>query len=86
MKLPHKLQLLEAGVNVVLVTAAGYGYHVEKYEARLTGLLAYLVQEGVSAEAMERFYVMGGEQPPPSSSVVAAYAPLSSSASSPDDL
>ena len=55
MKLPINYKLLEAGVNVVLVTAAGYGYHVEKYEARLTGLLAYLVQERVSADAMERF-------------------------------
>ena len=54
-------KLLEAGVNVVLVTAAGYGYQCEKYEARLTGLLEYLVQEEVAAEAMERFYVMGGE-------------------------
>eukprot|EP00927_Polykrikos_kofoidii_P019747 TRINITY_DN19256_c0_g1_i1.p1 TRINITY_DN19256_c0_g1~~TRINITY_DN19256_c0_g1_i1.p1 ORF type:complete len:435 (-),score=73.72 TRINITY_DN19256_c0_g1_i1:227-1531(-) len=54
-------KLLQAGISVVLVTAAGYGYDCEKYEARLTGFLEYLEGECVEAEAMQRFYVMGGE-------------------------
>ena len=32
-------RLLAAGVTVVLVTAAGYGYEADKYEKRLEGLL-----------------------------------------------
>jgi IMP and pyridine-specific 5'-nucleotidase len=46
---------------VAVVTAAGYEYQTEKYELRLSGLLAYFKQMGLPAEDCERFYLFGGE-------------------------
>jgi IMP and pyridine-specific 5'-nucleotidase len=54
-------QLLRHGVAVAVVTAAGYEYEVEKYELRLSGLLRYFAQSGLSREECERFYLFGGE-------------------------
>jgi IMP and pyridine-specific 5'-nucleotidase len=54
-------QLLRHGVAVAVVTAAGYEYEVEKYELRLSGLLHYFQQRGLSQEQCERFYLFGGE-------------------------
>eukprot|EP00521_Asterionellopsis_glacialis_P008196 CAMPEP_0195286582 /NCGR_PEP_ID=MMETSP0707-20130614/3990_1 /TAXON_ID=33640 /ORGANISM="Asterionellopsis glacialis, Strain CCMP134" /LENGTH=371 /DNA_ID=CAMNT_0040346243 /DNA_START=8 /DNA_END=1123 /DNA_ORIENTATION=+ len=53
--------LLVNGVAVAVVTAAGYEYQVEKYMFRLSGLLAFFQEKGLSPEACERFYLFGGE-------------------------
>jgi len=53
--------LLRCGVTVAVVTAAGYEYQVEKYEFRLSGLLAYFKQMELPAKDCERFYLFGGE-------------------------
>ena len=54
-------QLLRHGVVVAVVTAAGYEYNVEKYEYRLSGLLHYFQQRGLTEEQCGRFYLFGGE-------------------------
>lgn len=54
-------QLLRHGVAVAVVTAAGYEYNVEKYEYRLSGLLAYFRQRGLTKEESNRFYLFGGK-------------------------
>jgi IMP and pyridine-specific 5'-nucleotidase len=46
---------------VAVVTAAGYGYNVEKYEFRLSGLLNYFKSKKMSDEECQRFYLFGGE-------------------------
>lgn len=62
MLLAHYLyQLLRHGVNVAVVTAAGYEYNVDKYEYRLSGLLHYFKQNGLTAEECDRFFLFGGE-------------------------
>jgi len=53
--------LLRYGVTLAVVTAAGYEYNVEKYEMRLSGLLAYFKAMNLPAEDCERFYLFGGE-------------------------
>ena len=53
--------LLRNGVTVAVVTAAGYEYQTEKYEHRLSGLLAYFRDCGLPCEDCERFYLFGGE-------------------------
>ena len=53
--------LLKHGVTIAVVTAAGYEYQTEKYELRLTGLLAYFKQRGLESKDLERFYIFGGE-------------------------
>ena len=53
--------LLRHGVTVAVVTAAGYEYQTEKYELRLSGLLAFFKQKGLPQEDCERFYLFGGE-------------------------
>lgn len=53
-------QLLRHGVAVAVVTAAGYEYNVEKYEYRLSGLLSYFRQRGLTKEESNRFYLFGG--------------------------
>lgn len=52
-------QLLRHGVCVAVVTAAGYEYNVEKYEYRLSGLLQFFQERGLSKEECERFYLFG---------------------------
>jgi IMP-specific 5'-nucleotidase len=54
-------QLLRHGVIVAVVTAAGYEYNVEKYEYRLSGLLHYFQQRGLTEEQCGSFYLFGGE-------------------------
>ena len=54
-------KLLKHGVNIAVVTAAGYEYNVAKYEFRLSGLLAYFKSKGLTAEECDRFYLFGGE-------------------------
>jgi IMP and pyridine-specific 5'-nucleotidase len=53
--------LLRHGVSVAVVTAAGYEYNVEKYEYRLSGLLHFFRQRGLSNAECARFYLFGGE-------------------------
>ena len=53
-------QLLRHKVSVAVVTAAGYDYNVERYEHRLSGLLAYFEQRGLSEEECGRFYLVSG--------------------------
>lgn len=53
--------LLKYGVTIAVVTAAGYEYQAEKYELRLSGLLAYFQERGLQGEDLERFYIFGGE-------------------------
>eukprot|EP00934_Nitzschia_sp_Nitz4_P009053 Nitzschia sp. Nitz4//scaffold171_size48012//41509//43076//NITZ4_007133-RA/size48012-augustus-gene-0.29-mRNA-1//-1//CDS//3329538725//9043//frame0 len=53
--------LLRRGVSIAVVTAAGYEYNVEKYEYRLSGLLAFFKAKGLTPEECERFYLFGGE-------------------------
>mmetsp|Transcript_24513 Transcript_24513/g.35892 ORF Transcript_24513/g.35892 Transcript_24513/m.35892 type:complete len:526 (+) Transcript_24513:203-1780(+) len=53
--------LLRHGVAVAVVTAAGYEYQTEKYELRLSGLLAFFQKKGLPPEDCERFYLFGGE-------------------------
>lgn len=53
--------LLKNGVTVAVVTAAGYEYKTEKYEYRLSGLLSYFQQMGLTEQECERFYLFGGE-------------------------
>jgi IMP and pyridine-specific 5'-nucleotidase len=52
-------QLLRHGVSVAVVTAAGYEYNVEKYEYRLSGLLHFFQERGLTKEECERFYLFG---------------------------
>lgn len=51
-------QLLRHKVAVAVVTAAGYEYNVERYEHRLSGLLAYFQQRGLSEEECGQFYLV----------------------------
>jgi len=53
--------LLRNGVTVAVVTAAGYEYDTEKYELRLSGLLAYFKEKKLPQRDCERFYLFGGE-------------------------
>ena len=54
-------KLIKHGVNIAVVTAAGYEYNIEKYEYRLSGLLNYFKNKGLSKEECDRFYLFGGE-------------------------
>ncbi|CDI77591.1 IMP-specific 5'-nucleotidase 1, related [Eimeria acervulina] len=54
-------QLLKKGVNVAVVTGAGYGYEADKYAARLGCLFDVLKSEKLNKKECNRFFVMGGE-------------------------
>ena len=53
--------LLQHGVTIAVVTAAGYEYQASKYELRLSGLLAYFKERNLEQSDLERFYIFGGE-------------------------
>lgn len=55
------IRLLCHGVKVAIITAAGYGPFAEKYEHRLQGLLERFVEENMTREQVENFFVFGGE-------------------------
>lgn len=57
----HLFLLLKNKITVAVVTAAGYEYQSEKYELRLSGLLAYFQLKGLLPDECERFFLMGGE-------------------------
>ena len=52
-------RLLDAGVRVAVVTAAGYGYDATKYEKRLEHLLGSFGD--LDDDTVSRFFVVGGE-------------------------
>lgn len=54
------VQLIKRGVNIGIITAAGYGYEVERYEQRVRVLLEYF-KDCDFEEASNAFFVMGGE-------------------------
>ncbi|KAL3769433.1 hypothetical protein ACHAWU_008842 [Discostella pseudostelligera] len=53
--------LLQHGVTIAVVTAAGYEYQAAKYELRLSGLIAYFKERNLEKSDLERFYIFGGE-------------------------
>ena len=55
--------LLQNGVTVAVVTAAGYEYQTAKYELRLSGLLQFFKQKQplLTEDQLNRFYLFGGE-------------------------
>ncbi|KAJ1964510.1 IMP 5'-nucleotidase [Dipsacomyces acuminosporus] len=55
------ISLLQRGINVAIVTAAGYGGDAERYETRLSGLLKGFERAKLTQEQVSRFYVLGGE-------------------------
>lgn len=55
------IRLLCHDVKVAVVTAAGYGWNGSKYEVRLKGLLSRFVDENMTKEQVENFFVFGGE-------------------------
>lgn len=55
------IRLLCHDIKVIVITAAGYGYDGSKYEHRLQGLLTRFMEEKMSLEHIENFYVFGGE-------------------------
>ena len=55
------LQLMEIGVHVAIVTAAGYPDDAKRFEGRLRGLLDSFEAQQLSEEVRGRFHVMGGE-------------------------
>lgn len=58
--IPHILDLMRRGVNVGIVTAAGYT-DAEKYYARLRGLLDALANSDMSQKHKDSLIVLGGE-------------------------
>ncbi|KAF9919188.1 IMP 5'-nucleotidase [Lobosporangium transversale] len=59
--IPLLITLIRAGLNVAIVTAAGYPGDASKYEERLGGLLRSFRNHKLSEKQLERFYVLGGE-------------------------
>ncbi|TPX37804.1 hypothetical protein SeMB42_g02723 [Synchytrium endobioticum] len=57
----HLLELLDAGLYVSIVTAAGYPNNPARYEQRLSGLLHGLQDSVLEHAAKARFFVLGGE-------------------------
>jgi len=55
------IDLIQIGVRVSVITAAGYGLEANKYETRLRGLLDYFSTFNLTEEEVSRFYVFGGE-------------------------
>eukprot|EP00741_Cyanophora_paradoxa_P000889 tig00000448_g859.t1 len=51
--------LMEAGIYVALVTAAGYPHQPKRYEERLDGLMQRF--QTADPECLSRFFVLGGE-------------------------
>jgi len=53
--------LMEAGIYVAVVTAAGYPGKPDRYAARFRGLLEHLKAKGAPPDVTDRFLVVGGE-------------------------
>lgn len=55
------ISLLLHGINVAIVTAAGYPHEAHRYEQRLSGLLNAFRELQLSPDTVNRFFVLGGE-------------------------
>ncbi len=55
------IELIRAGINVVVITAANYEHNGSMYELRLQGLLRRFAKARLSPAEIARFHVMGGE-------------------------
>jgi IMP and pyridine-specific 5'-nucleotidase len=55
------MQLMELGIHVAIVTAAGYPGEPTKFEGRLKGLVDAFEAQALPKEVYEKFHVMGGE-------------------------
>ena len=73
------IRLLQLGVDVAIVTAAGYPGDAARFEQRVHGLLAAFAARKLPRSVTDRFHIMGGEcnyllraVPPPGFSAAAA--------------
>ncbi|CAM6103264.1 unnamed protein product [Calypogeia fissa] len=57
----HIIKLMQQGVNVAIVTAAGYPGDAARYEDRFAGLLAAFRDLDLPPRITQLFHVMGGE-------------------------
>lgn len=57
----HIIKLMQRGVHVAIVTAAGYPGNAAKFEGRLAGLLEAFKELQLPVTITELFHVMGGE-------------------------
>ncbi|XP_024384374.1 IMP-specific 5'-nucleotidase 1 [Physcomitrium patens] len=57
----HIIKLMREGINVAIVTAAGYPGNAEKFENRLAGLLEAFKELELPPTITKLFHVMGGE-------------------------
>ncbi|KAG0567738.1 hypothetical protein KC19_7G156900 [Ceratodon purpureus] len=57
----HIVKLMRQGINVAIVTAAGYPGNAEKFEGRLAGLLEAFESLQLPPHVTRLFHVMGGE-------------------------
>jgi len=55
------IQLMELGIHVAIVTAAGYPGEPSKFEGRLKGLVDAFEAQALPKEVRQKFHVMGGE-------------------------
>ena len=55
------IQLMELGIHVAIVTAAGYPGQPEKFEERTRGLLDQFKKQKLPPNITKYFHVMGGE-------------------------
>ena len=55
------IQLMELGIHVAIVTAAGYPGQPEKFEERTRGLLDQFKKQKLPPSITKYFHVMGGE-------------------------
>jgi len=55
------LSLMESGIDVGIVTAAGYPGEAHKFEGRMQGLLDAFRDRNIPKEVRDRFHIMGGE-------------------------
>jgi len=55
------MELMERGIDVAIVTAAGYPDEPEKFEARVHGLLSAFKKKQLPDDVRNRFHIMGGE-------------------------
>jgi len=91
------VRLLQLGVDVAIVTAAGYPGDAARFEQRVHGLLAAFAARGLPRAVTDRFHIMGGEcnyllravpppgflpAPAPASSPGAAAAPAAAASAS----
>eukprot|EP00873_Tetraselmis_striata_P021263 jgi/Tetstr1/441527/TSEL_029757.t1 len=57
----HIITLMRSGIEVAIVTAAGYPGQPEKFEMRVQGLLDEFKRLALPESIIKRFHIMGGE-------------------------